>query len=392
MFTIARWIIFVFLLVPATLAIGISPPTAQLDFVPGKTYDFVARLTNYNDVPITVEIRSENSFGAVFSAKQPIEIDAMSTTGVPVYVKLPESLPKPGYHTGYLYFTETFEDDYGGAFSARTEVGLRITVWQPYPGLYAEITASAPSVSHGSDTKLRVYVSNLGTDAIEDGTATVKVVAPSGELKDLFTFTGLNIAGNTGQELFAKIPSKSYLPGRYTLFAKLEYGEKTASMNSTFIVGTQDVDALALEGPFYLDKPVNRFNVHVESLWNLPLDNVYATVQLGSTQAKTPSIRLQPFQRTTLQGYWETDRTVPPGQPAASVVIYFDGGKKETLLPVLVYNETPPLIGAAVEEPTITLSAADLLFIILASAIVLVLVVFAFERYFKHKPQQPSQP
>ena len=378
-------------LLPSVLAIGISPPSGQLDFIPGKTYSFTVTLSNYNNFPIGVDVRTEGLLGPGIRVQQPIKIAALSSTMVPVTVTIPDAMPRPGYDTSLLYFAESFTDDVAGMFAARTEVGMQLTLWQPYPGHYAEITASAPSIGQGNDTLLTVRISNLGTDPIEQGTATVRVLSPDQELKDVFTYTMLDVPGNSNKEMKDRIPSHTYAPGRYTLQSKLEYSDNVSESTSSFIVGTQDVDIDALEGPIYLDKTINRVYIHVESLWNLPLDNVYATFQLGANTATTPSVTMQPFQKAILTGYWETDKTVEQGNVPAQVTVYFPGGNKTGLLDIQVYNETPAPVGAVVQEPSIVLSASDLIFMVLAVLIVIAIVIFAFERHLKHTPGPPQQ-
>lgn len=380
-----------FIILPTVIAIGISPPSAQLDFVPGKTYELSMRVINYNDFPINVITEADNSI-LQFDIKEPLKAPANGAVIVPVRVTLPNDI-KPGYTSAALSFIESFEEEVSGSFAARTAVLIYITVWRPYPGSYAEITAFAPSVGQGNNTKLTTRITNLGTDAIENGKVTIKVLSPDDELKNIFTYTQLNIAGNSNYEMSDVIPSRTYAPGRYILDAKLDYNTNVSTMTSDFIVGTQDIDILAAEGPIYLDKAVNKFNIHIQSLWNLPLDNVYAVFQLGSTKTTTPSVKLQPFEKTSLQGYWETDKTVQPGMTNAYVTLYYDGGKKETLLPIQVYNETPAPIGAVVQNPTtIVLSAPDLIFIVLAILIVVAIIIFAFERHTKQKPTPPQLP
>jgi hypothetical protein len=389
----SRYLLF-FLLIPCVTAVGISPPAAQVDFIPGHTYEFEVRVINFNDFPVKMSVRAEGEFKDSFGVRTPIKVPANGATIVPVSFTLPDSLSRPGYHTSYLYFKEEFDEFAGGTFPIRTEVGFKATVWQPYPGSYAELVVSAASVGEGNDTGLNVVVNNLGTDPIEEGKVTVALTSATGELKDVFTIPNINLEGNSNEKFSQRISSSSYAPGRYNLEGKLFYGDKIAAMNGSFVVGTQNIEIIALEGPFYLDKPVNRFALHVESLWNLPLENVYATVKLGSRQTQTPSNTLGPFARGALDGYWETDTTIGPGERLAHVVVYFPGGQSEQLVPITVYNETPkaPALEFESPSPVIEISAADLIFMGIALILVVCIVVFAFQRVNKREPKEPIPP
>jgi hypothetical protein len=374
-------LLFVVLLaIPAVHAIGISPGRVQTDFAAGERRDLTVTLLNNAERAVDVEVRVAGILDGRVAVPEAIRIPARGSTTVPLSFTMPDKLAKPGLHTSYIYFAERVPDDQGGTFAVRTEVGIAVILWQPYPGQYAEIVASAPSVAEGEDTKLKLLVSNLGSDAIENGKATVRVVSADGALQDVFSFPNVNVPGNSNKDYYDRIPSSGYVPGKYALEAKLVYGVNVTEMKGSFAVGTQDVEPLTLEGPFYLDKPLNRYTLHVESLWNLPLENVYATVLLGSTPSTTSPIQLGGFERGVLQGFWETDASVKAGQSVAKVTVFYPGGTREELLPVTVYNETPQV--PVYEEPSaIELSGADFVFMILVVIAVVLIVLFVIRRF-----------
>jgi hypothetical protein len=373
--------LFLLVLVPSVLAIGVSPPTVYIDYVPGKTYEFSVNVINYNSFPITAAVGTDGEYKENIKVKQPIRIAPMGATPAIITFTAPDVLDRPGHHTSYVSFTEDFFDENTGTFGARTAVQMRLIMWQPYPGHYADIIASAPSVSQGSDTSLKVVVNNLGVEPVEKATATVRVVSAQNALMDVITITDVNLAGNTNTAYNRLLKSSAYPPGRYTLAATLDYGTNTSQLNTTFVVGTEKVEAIALEGPFYLDRPVNKFLVHAESLWNLPINNVFAVVELGESVSQTPTAALEPFGKTALDGYWETDKTIMPGQVIAKVTMHYSNATESFLIPVTVYNESPR-VAAEPEEPTLVLSGADVLFIMGVLIIVLCLVLFALNKHF----------
>lgn len=337
-------------LLPAADAIGIRPPRAQITFAPETRYDFSVTVINDKDFPIDVETRVEGVLAPHIAIKQPIRIAAKSTAVVPISVLTPASLERPGRQTTYIFFTENYFDAEGGTLSTRTAVGFSLVMWQPYPGSYAEVVASAQSVPEGEDTPLKVLVNNLGTDPIVDGRATVRITNAENVLQDVFTFPNINLPGDTNEDYYDLIEASRYNPGKYFIEAHLDYGANTTNSTSSFAVGTRDIDLLALEGPVYLDKPVNKITVHVESLWNEPLENVYARVSLGSSVVQTVSATLDPFGRAALMGFWETDGTVLPGQVLARVNVSYSGGSREELLPITVEATTP--LPPQYEEPS----------------------------------------
>ncbi len=373
-----RTVLLVFLLsIPCILAIGVRPPIVGIQYQAGQTVEFPIQILNLNDFPIELETRTA-SIGTI-SLKVPRSIPAQGTGEVIVTLTLPQTI-EPGMNSGYIFFKEKYVDETTATFPVRTEVGVRLDIWEPYPGQYARITVNAQSVEEGKDTVLGLVVDNLGEEAITDATATVRVLNAGGSLQDVFTFPDINVAGDSNDKFTAVIRSSGYSPGKYLLAASMPYGERVATMNSTFIVGTQDVDILGIEGPFYLDKPVNKFAVRVENLWNKPVDNVYAQLRLGETVSPTSSMSVSAFGIETLSGFWETVANTPTGEVLVNVTVYFpseDGGtgSRSKLVPLTIYNQTP--VQVVEEEPGTVLPPLHLAFAIVAILIVLRLVLIA---------------
>jgi hypothetical protein len=386
-----QWFIVLFLCIPLVTAIGVSPASLQFDYAPGQQQSTSVRVINYNAFPIGIEVRSTGVIADSVASDDTIILPAGGAAMVPISFTMPVGL-RPGRNVNYIFFKERYTSTTQGTFAPRTEVGLTVVLWQPYPGHYAEIAASAESVPQGEDTLMRIYINNLGVEPLVGATATVDVVGPDGVRVDTYTIDNIDLAGNSNTMYSQPLASSQYKPGRYVLASRLVYGDNTTSMNGSFIVGVADVEVLSLTGPLYLDKPVNRYTVEVQSLWNLPFDGVYATVALGQSQSQTPSVSLQGFGTTQLNGYWETDASLIPGMNQATVTAYFPDGKKTAILPIMVYNETPRVEAPTLEEPTVVISGADILFLCIVIAIVLYVIIFAYRRIRRRDPPPEVPP
>lgn len=380
--------------VSAVTAIGLSPPNALVEYEPGKELVLYVAVFNYNDFPVGLETRTTGALASATSVQLPASIPARSSAQIPIHIRLPAVRERPGHQYSYVFFKEKFAEASTGTFAVRTEVGLTIDVWQPFPGNYAEITASAQSVSAGEDTVLKVFINNLGVEPVSGGQATIRVVPGSGgEAKDTFTFNGINVPGNSNANYAEVIPSSGYEPGKYILEAILYYANNFTRTNGSFVVGVQDVEASGVQGSFYRDQPVNRFEIPIESLWNLPLDNVYAVFSLGERSTQTAAVTLPAFAQSSLSGYWETDAALAPGEHVSTVRLYFPGGQKNYTFPVTLHNETPQPPSAPQEEaPLVTLGGLDVLFLVLVILIVGCLVLYSLQKHRKAPPQEPVQP
>lgn len=364
-------------LLPLTTAIGVSPPTGTIEFVPGASGEFDVRLSNSLDREIDTEVEISGNLAQYFEATNP-RIGARSSTAATISYNLPDDItPGPNYQ--YITWTEHYFDAQQGGVAARSAIQAKFSVWKPYPGRYAELRINPRHVPQGEETDIKITIDSLGDQPVT-GDVVIKLRAPDGTLQDTLYLRDVEVAGDDEFSRYVRVHSERYDPGKYEVDARFDYNSAVADAQGTLIIGTKSVDVLNVTRTFYKDKDVNRFEVEVESLWNEPLEVVSASMQLGASTGRTPAITLPPFSTKTLTGYWDTDTELAEGERPARVTASFSGGQPvERLFQVNVYNETPQ---PQVEEPrTVTLGMTDIAFLLIALLFVGYFLVHVLRRH-----------
>lgn len=354
-------------LLPTAAAIGISPPSGQINFVPGDSGAFDVRLSNSLNHPIDVDVEIHGNLAKHLEVET-TRINARSSAVATISYDLPSDIP-PGPNTHRIHFIESYHDPDSGGVGARGAVAMKLDIWKPYPGRYAELTLEPRHVPEGDDTHIKYTLRSLGDQAIS-GDLEVRVRTPEGNLQDTLRENDLYLEADTTRERHLQVPSKDYAPGKYVLEGTFDYNAAVADTQETLIIGTLDVAIINLTKNYYKDQDINRFEVTLESLWNEPITSTSATVQLGSNTGATPAVTIPPFSERTLIGYWEADQDLTEGEHPALVTATFNGGEPvEKTFNVHVHNNTPQ---PEVHEPsqTIVLGTTDILFLLITLALV----------------------
>ncbi|MFT4250353.1 MAG: hypothetical protein ACMXYD_03260 [Candidatus Woesearchaeota archaeon] len=361
-----------------TTALGITPPRATIDFSPELEGSFDVLVMNHRATSIGTSVTISGDLAGYFTAEAP-DINSRGASKATVSYSLPEDV-RPGENHVLITWTEEFFDEQTGIVS-RTAVQARYTVWKPYPGRYAEITASAEHVGQGEDTRLRVQIASKGDQALR-GDLRVRILDANNRLQDTIVLERIEIGANTDWQRYFQVRSNSFEPGRYQVLAEYDYQAGVASTETSLIIGEESAEAISVTPKqVYLDKELTRFDVRVESLWNEPLRGVAAEIVLGGNQARTPSVTLASFEQKTLTAYWETDRNLVEGEHQVVVRTYFvDEAYTENTFSVTVYNETPQ---PQTQQPSssVVLGLTDILFLLLLLGLIGYVVIHVMGRH-----------
>ncbi len=372
---IALLLLCALMALPLVHAIGITPPSAHIDFTPNQQGSFDVLVMNSRPFSITAGVNITGDLARYFNATGP-KIGARGSATSTITYSLPADID-PGLHRQFIYYTEDFFDPNAGSFAARTSVGLTVDVWKPYPGKYAKLTLEPRNVPKGQKTDVHVTIDSKGDQAVT-GDVNLRILDASGALIDSYVVPGFSVGANTNRGRYVQVNSQDYKPGKYTVKGSYDYGAGVATDSKTLKIGERTIIIDNTSTAVYLDQPVNKFTVTVESMWNQPLDDVAATFALGAHTGKTPSVTLPAFGSQQLVGYWDTDKALAPGNGTVLVTATFRNGTPVSrTFPITIYNQTPH---PQKEAPaTITLGLTDVLFVAL-----MVLLLLAFGGYLWH--------
>ena len=365
------------LLVSGVAAIGVSPPKATIKFKPFGSGEFNAIVLNSQVFDIETSVQIYGPYAEYFTATNP-DVPAKGSAVSTITYDFPEDIT-PGNHLHKIFFSEEYFDEVRGGLAARTSAGILVYVWKAYPGRYGELELRPRHVKEGEETEIQVFIYSKGTDPIS-GDLEVLILDVDDNLVDRIVRSDIMVDGDSEWSRYLLVSSAGFQPGKYKVLGEFDYGESVAHAESHLIIGTKSLLILSLTDEFYKDININRFEVELESLWNEPLENVYASMQLGGSTGITPTIILPSFNRKSLIGYWDTDAGLDEGVHNALVTAYFE--EEEPIVEnfeVYVYNQSPQ---PEVEKPkkVIYLGLTDILFILICIVIFIIIAHYAWVR------------
>lgn len=383
-------LVLVVLLLPFASAIGVSPGRITINFEPGAIGAASAVVHNTNDYAVDVSVGVEGRYHESFEVEE-FSLGPRERKSIAIHYVLPDDIT-PGTNRQKIVFIENFFDPNAG-FGARTGVVLQFDLWKPYPGQYVDMVITPRHVAQGSDTDVLVKLYSRGEEAVS-GDVEMRIYTPDDKLQDLVIMDNVQIAGNTNFERYAIINSKNWDPGKYRIEAAYDFGSGVARQEGKLIIGTKSLDIIDVTRTYYKDAEINRFEIEVESLWNEPLEQVFASFELGASSGQTPSIIVAPFTRNKLFGYWVTDANLAQGNHTAQITVDFEGGEPvieqftvEVLNVTPIREEQP----AQTEEKKIELGYVDLAFLIVIIVFVVYLMQHSVHTHRKKPPKRPDE-
>ncbi|MBN1156299.1 hypothetical protein JXA85_01665 [Candidatus Woesearchaeota archaeon] len=302
--------VFILLLVDVS-AVGLVPAIHEVDFEPGRTYEFkfYARADPGFQTPVVIYMMGELS--KYVEPKEYIYPKCMETTvpesGVVPFtfkVKIPKDAnPTPGKNTIAVYVADAVST--GGTIGVSTAVEGWLTFLVPYPGKYADLYFDIANTNINRSTNVNLRITSRGKEPLLNTNAVVEIRDKDDVLKDVINFNDININSGETTTLSEILHSENYLPGKY--FGKATYfyeGDKKEA-KAEFKVGVLELKLLRTTEKL-IEEKINKFEMLVENQWNNELEEVYATGEIYNQNFKSPTIEMQQFAESMLQSYIDT--------------------------------------------------------------------------------------
>jgi hypothetical protein len=309
---------FIFLIGGAFAYSGVSPSGYKRDFNSKFRESFAFNFILPEDLGADIFI--EGDFADY------IKVDKSFIKGSTVVVallELPDEGFRPGIHNTYIRAKQKIEAE-DGVFITLNVGGL-ISVRVPYPGKYAELELETENVNQGEPVNLELIVYSRGDEDIQ-ATAFIDIVDSNGVFIERLNL-GTKIVESTKNEKFLTVlDSSDYLSGDYNVNAVVEYGgEVSANISKAFRLGKLFVNISDYTKEFEKNK-INRFVIDIESFWNDQIEDVYADVDIIGIEEsfKTPSTNLDPWMKTTLNGFMDTSQ-IDKNEFQANITLYYHG-------------------------------------------------------------------
>lgn len=298
--------LFLILIIPSVCAIvGVRPASYEVNFEPGlkKVYSF----TFVSDAEGSMfEMYSEGPFSEYVE----LSTDKIYGTGpINVLLQLPNQADIPGRHRLLIGGRQVAKEEGNTMLGIVGNVQAVLFINVPYPGKYAELSFLATNANTGDDVHFNLTISSKGD---EDITARSRIEIYDSTKQNLLETIQLpekTVKSTESVQINSKLSTTSYLSGDYFAKAVVEYGgDKPAEKEEIFRLGKLFVD-VANHTQLVERNKINRFEIQAESYWNDPIPGLFAEVSIinyTNLDFLTPSITIEPWQVSTLTGYFDT--------------------------------------------------------------------------------------
>lgn len=346
---------------PVAEAVGVSPSRHTIEFEPNFEDTFTFSAINNGDTVSTVELYlkgPQSQYMTLSDTK--LTIQPQQTAGFQVTVKLPASIEKPGIHDnriGVLESAAAAAAGGGASVAVRTGVEAQIWVKVPYPGKYLE-AGFDPLGTHrvGDTVNFVLQVTSLGTEATT-GTAAIEVYSGSQKVATLDAGSATLQPGET-KALSASWSSVGHSAGKYRALAIISFEGTSTTTEAFFNIGDLIVNIVDIDTSGLKKGSISKVSVGIESLWNEPLQNVFADITVLNKNgaqlatAKTPSQEVPANSQAKLETFLDLT-SVKEDEGDLRVVVSYADKTAEKTVPV-------SLVGAPTTAPSAPAGAPNI--------------------------------
>ena len=332
-----RCALFVFVLIFfagfTSAALGITPAKQEVDFLPGKVYEFTFTIiSDSSDKIIDLYLDGDLSAYGSLSTTQIVGSESFLVT-----ITLPDEM-SPGPHNIFVRGIEAVsENDFIGT---RIDIGAPIRIFAPYPGRYADMQLSIANGNVDEQIPIELLVSNKGQENL--------YLEPyidfysNGKKIDTLSYKPAEVLASEERYFRKYLSTAGYKPGDYVGIATIDYGE-ISTINQSFRIGSLNVNVTNFTQRLQRGG-IQRFHLSVESLWNHDILGLYADVNLSKDSEivsfRTPVIDLTAWSTGQLEGFVDTSSL--EGVYDIDISVYYSQKvtNVEGLLTIYSYNYT----------------------------------------------------
>ena len=336
----------VFLFQSAYGFVGVTPVRYEVNFEPGLKKVFTFNFLGDSDIQFKVYALGDLSEYVGLSTnylKQPGPVN--------VLLQLPDEIEVPGAHTIYIGAAQQPKDTRRG-FGIVGDVRGRIIVNVPYPGKYIEAELVTPDIKYGDIGEFILKITSRGKEDVTTDSE-IQIYDTNEKLVGEISLGENYLKSQEKIELYAEFDTIGHRAGKYKAVAIVKYDEKQAKDEKEFRIGELFVEIKEWTKKVWRGK-INPFVIEVESLWNDPIENVFAEVFIlnHNIRFNTPSITIGCFEKSNLTGYFDTTPIpVEAKSVQARIKVFYGDKTTEKFVNVKLIKETDyvmyALIGVA---------------------------------------------
>jgi len=345
------WLLFsvvaLLLAIKTTDAIGISPVTTDVEFMPNKAINISFSVLNTGTSPIEVFIAFNGELARYITlhTNSSFPLGPTSSRKIDLTLSLPPKI-EPGKNAIEIIAREVPSAATKGiaAFGA---VSGYIYITAPYPSTYATISLQGHDANLHEPITLTTTASNLGKYPIQNMVVVVNTYdnQKQQEKERWATTIPLLNPRETKDLVFSLNPAR-YEAGTYIARAYGKYhATATNEEEITFRIGHLFVNITNVNIIPYPEQ-IYKFMIDLESVWDAPLDEVYATIAIKDViqqsvgEVKTPTVSLGSWSKETLTSFWDA-KALSPGEYRVDITVHYQ--EKTTTMTTSLLIQEPPV-------------------------------------------------
>lgn len=323
--------VFMILLAPSVLSLGITPGKITLDFEPNLETTITLTVLNNNQKDFaTLALVEGDLKDYVTLDKTRLEFAKEDGSKTLSYkIKLPENLDKPGTHQTMIRVKEVRETAENEPISigATLEVISLLLVNVPYKGKFvnAEMFVSEGKIGE-EETIFAIAVENLGEENIDSISAKIDIYSDDDRIETIYT-DEKSINSRNKRELVARWAAKK--PGKYKAVALVNYDGKTTTLTKEFTVEGFLLKLHDITVKNFKLGGIAKFQILVENIGANLIKEAHSEMNLkdekGQTVMDIGSNRkdIKPDEKKELEAYWETGN-VEKGSYDGSITLKYE--------------------------------------------------------------------
>lgn len=366
------FLIFILLVCPAVLAVGISPPGINFEYRPGEVVDSSFVVINNRDYPMKATVKIVGDLEPFIEVVgDEFLISPKSNKEIKFKVHMSEDM-LPGTTSAKFEVLDHTVDG-GGMFSVKTGVRGRLSVKVPYPGKYGLLGLSVENVNAGEPVSFKATIENRGTDVIESSIASVLFYDSSDKLVAQKLFDNVVLESKEKTTLVGIVDGAEFGKGVYRAVFTYDYGE-VKSVEQTFVVGSYELIVTNTSDYLYLGE-ITPLLVDVKSNWNGLIEDAFVTAAVDGKTYSSQKADFDAFEEKELLIYVEDDNSRElGGYVSANIVVNIDGedSPSSKSVSLLIKEKARPVV----EEPSIFANGVSTT-VLLALAVVILIIVNA---------------
>lgn len=373
-------ILIFILIVPAIYGIGVGLWVEEINFEPNLNQNFNAFVNNNMGYDAKVRLSARGGLGEyVTFSDEYLEIPEGERGFFTFNLKLPESIP-PGRNRIDIG-AEDVTPTTGGGISAKTAAYMGFYIRAPYPGKYVEASFRVGNIGKDEVATFDVDIINRGNETINKIGGIIEMFDKDSKVDALTIDPIFNIKPSESRTLRAEWDSTGQSVGEYNAKAHINYDGEELELDTNFKIGELLVKIINYTKEFYKDG-INRFDVEIESFWNMDIDNVYGRINVEEQGIETLRTKLGAWSKKTITAYLNTDN-LAVGEHIANIKVYYEDKVAEETGNITVLPKREIEMPSKISSTTILLIAIIVLLVI--GNIILILHFIRHEKTAKKK-------